>query len=58
MRLKLISEVTEELGTDQEFLGDLTTRCAEKKKESRGLIQSTARTLICTQCTSIRHLCW
>ena len=36
--------MTEELGTDQEFLGDLTTRCAEKKKECRGLLQSKAPT--------------
>merc|ERR1719247_2884901 len=28
-----LATVTDELGTDQEFLGSLTTRCAEKKKE-------------------------
>merc|ERR1719174_486715 len=28
-----LATVSDELATDQEFLGDLTTRCAEKKKE-------------------------
>jgi hypothetical protein len=28
-----LATVTDELATDQEFLGSLTTRCAEKKKE-------------------------